>query len=498
MKLNATKIPIRVGKKYIVVLNEKRAHFLDLHAGDRVIIKKSRVPELRAILEITDNSELKETEIGLYEETWDKLKIDKYGEDIEIAIAKKPISTTYIKEKLNGKRLDAKKINEIIKDVVNEDLSDIEVAYFVSGCYVHGLNDKETSDLTKAIVKNGQQIKFGNKIVADKHCIGGVPGNRTTMIIIPIITAAGITMPKTSSRAITSPSGTADTMEVLANITNDAPKLKRIAQKAGGFITWGGGVDLASADDKMIKARHPLSLDPQGMLLASIMAKKFSVSSNHVLIDIPVGPQVKIKTKKEGRILKRRFETLGKSLGMKIKVIFSNGDQPIGNGIGPSLEAMDVLKTLKNEPDAPQELREKSLKMAGMLLELCGKAPKLRGKAMARKLLDSGKAYDQMMKIIKAQGAKRTKLRPGKFSKIVRAGKNGRVVGINNKLIAHIARTAGAPKDAEAGVYLHKKIGGIVKKGEPLFTIYADIEERLGYTSQYPLKEAFTISAKRP
>jgi putative thymidine phosphorylase len=490
MKLNATKIPIRVGSKYIAVLNENRAQFLDLHAGDRVILKRKNKPPLRALLDITANSELKETEVGLYEETWEKLGA-KYGDDIQIAIAEKPISTTYIKKKLNGHKLNEKEISEIIKDVVEEDLSDLEVAYFVSGCYVHGLSDKETSDLTKAIVKNGQQLKFGNAIVADKHCIGGVPGNRTTMIIIPIITAAGIKMPKTSSRAITSPSGTADTMEVLANIMNKAPQLKQIAKKVGGFITWGGGVDLASADDKMIRARHPLSLDPQGMLLASIMAKKSSVSANRVLIDIPVGPQVKIKTKREGRILKRRFETLGKSLGMKVKVIFSDGNQPIGNGIGPSLEAMDVMKVLKNEPDAPKELREKSLKMAGMLLELCGKTRS--GKKMAKKILDSGKAHEQMMKIIKAQGAKKHAPRLGKFSKIVRAGKNGRVAEINNKLVAHIARTAGAPTDAEAGIYLHKKLGHSVRKGEPLFTIYADIEERLGYTSQYPLNKAFTI-----
>jgi len=493
MKLNATKIPIRVGNKYIAILNEKRAHFLDLHAGDRVILKKRGHPGLRALLDITDNSEIKENEIGLYGETWDKLGVKNYGEDIQIEIAEKPISTTYIKKKLNGERLSATEINEIIKDVVEEDLSDIEVAYFVSGCYVHGLSDEETANLTKSIVKNGQQLKFGKRIIADKHCIGGVPGNRTTMIVVPIITAMGITMPKTSSRAITSPSGTADTMEVLTNVTNQAPKLMQIAKRIGGFITWGGGVDLAAADDKMIRARHPLSLDPQGMLLASIMAKKFSVSANRVLIDIPVGPQVKIKTAKEARELKRRFVKLGRMLGMKVRVIFTNGDQPIGNGIGPTLEAIDVIKVLKNDPTAPQDLREKSLMMAGILLELCEKAPWGRGKTMARKILDSGKAYDQMMRIIKAQGANRIKPRPGKFSKIIRAGKNGRVIEINNKLIAHIARTAGAPKDPEAGLYLHKKLKDIVKKGEPLYTIYADIEERLEYTKQYPLNKAFTI-----
>jgi len=492
MKLNATKIPIRVGNKFIAIMNEKRAHFLDLHEGDRVILKIKGKNPLTSIVDITKNSELSENSIGLYEDTWEKLGA-KYGDDVFVSIAEKPISTTYIKNKLDGKRLDAKEINAIIKDVVEEDLSDVEISYFVAGCYVHGLTDEETANLTKAIVNNGQRLKFKGKIVADKHCIGGVPGNRTTMIVVPIITAAGITMPKTSSRAITSPAGTADTMEALANVTNDANKLKRIAEKVGGFITWGGGVDLAAADDKMIRARHPLSLDPQGMLLASIMAKKYSVSANRVLIDIPIGPQVKIKTKKTAKVLKSRFLKLGKMLGMKVKVILSDGDQPIGHGIGPNLEALDVLKVLQNDPDAPKGLREKSLKMAGILLEMCGKAGILGGRRMAEKILKSGKAYEQMMRIIDAQGRKRNSLRPGKFSKIVHAGKEGKITEINNKLVSHVARTAGAPRDMTAGLYLHKKLKDTVKKGEPLYTIYADSKERLDYTSQYPLSKVYTI-----
>jgi len=491
MKLNATKIPIRVGNKFIAVLNEKRAQFLDLHEGDRVTLKTKGKKPLTAIVDITKNSELSENSIGLYEDTWEKLGV-KYGDDIIVSIAEKPISTIYIKDKLNGKKLDAKEINSIIKDVVEEDLSDIEIAYFVAGCYIHGLDDEETSNLTKSIVKNGQQLKF-NGIVADKHCIGGVPGNRTTMVVVPIITAAGIKMPKTSSRAITSPAGTADTMEALTNVVIDAPKLKRIVNKIGGFITWGGGVDLAAADDKMIRARHPLSLDPQGMLLASIMAKKFSVSANRVLIDIPIGPQVKVKNKKDAKILKKRFLKLGKILGMKVKVIFSNGDEPVGHGIGPNLEAIDVMKVLQNDPTAPKELREKSLKMAGMLLEMCGKAGILGGKRAAEKILKSGKAYEQMLRIIEAQGKKRNTLRPGEFSKIVRAGKDGKVVGINNSLVSHVARTAGAPRDMAAGMYLHKKLKDTVKKGEPIYTIYADSEQRLDYTSQYPLNKIYDI-----
>lgn len=492
IKLIPTKIPIKVGNKFIAVLNEHTAHKLDLHAGDRVLIKNGRKGEIRALLDITDNNEIRDTEIGLYVETWARLKAER-GDKLAITIAEKPISVTYIKDKLNGKTLTKFQIDEIIKDVVEEDLSDVEIAYFVSGCYIHKLTDEETINLTKSIVEHGSRLNFHKKIVVDKHCIGGVAGNRTTMVAVPILTYLGLTMPKTSSRAITSPAGTADTMEVLCNVTIPGPRLQQIANKVGGFIAWGGGVDLAAADDKMIRARHPLSLDPEGMLLASIMAKKHSVSSTHVIIDIPVGPQVKIKTMSAGRKLANRFKSLGKKLGMTVQVMLTNGEEPIGNGVGPILEAIDVMKVLKNEKDAPQDLKVKALEMSGQLLELCGKAKKGEGQKMAEKVLISGNAYKQMMRIIKAQGPSKTPLVPGKYTKDIRAAKSGKVKRLDNGLIAHIARTAGAPTDQGAGVYICKKIGDKVQKEEVLYTIHAEVEERLKYCEEYKLDSVYEI-----
>lgn len=493
MQLIPNKIPIKVGNKFIAVLNEHTAHKLDLHAGDRMLVKNGRKAEAMCLLDITeDRKEIRDTEVGLYIETWDKLKA-KRGDKLIVKVAEKPLSIMYIRNKMDGAILTADQINEIIKDVVADDLSDVEISYFVAGCYMKGLNEEETVNLTKAIVRNGGQLKFNKKIVLDKHCIGGVPGNRTTLIVVPIITSLGLTMPKTSSRAITSPSGTADTMEVLANVTNEVPKLKRIVNKIGGFITWGGGVDLAAADDRMIKARHPLSLDPEGMLLASIMAKKHSVGSTHVLIDIPIGPQVKIATKEKALKLSEKFKSIGKKLGMKVEVIITNGEQPIGNGIGPSLEAMDDLKVLRNEKDAPQDLRKKGIMMAGVLLELCGKAKKGEGQKMAEGALTSGKAYKQILRIIKEQGPSHKKLRVGNFKKDILAKSNGKVVAIDNKLVSHIARSAGAPKDISAGVYIHKKINDKVQKGDKLYTIYADAKERIAYSEQYGTDKVYTI-----
>jgi len=485
-------IPIRVGKKYIAILNESTAEKLDLHPADRVILKVGR-RDITAILDITERKELKDNQIGLYAETWEKLGI-KRGERLQVSIAPKPIVDAYIKDKLEGKILTAKQIDAIIKDVVADDLSDIEMTYFVSGCFANGLNDDETVALTKAIVKYGDKLTFKKKIVMDKHCIGGVPGNRTTMVVIPIITALGYTMPKTSSRAITSPSGTADTMEVLANVVNDANKLKKIANKIGGFITWGGGVDLAAADDKLIRVRYPLKLDPQGMLLASIMAKKFSVSANHVIIDIPLGPQAKVKTIPEAKHLQKRFLAIGRKLGMKIKVVITNGAQPIGNGVGPLLECLDVIKVLKNEDNAAKDLREKSIMLATNLLSLTSKYKSTKAaKKAATEALNSGKAWKKFEAIIKAQGKKKIP-KLGEYTFHFKATKRGKIKAIDNKLIARIARSAGAPLDSGAGIYIYKHIGDKIEKGEKLFTVYAENKDRLKYVKKLPLNTAYKVN----
>lgn len=485
MKLIPKKIPIKVGNKFIAVLNEKTAHKLDLFAGDRISIVNDAKGRLTAILDITEGKDVKDDQIGLYVESWERLKV-KHGDTIFVTIAEKPKSTLYIKEKLEGIELSPEKIDAIINDVVNDDLSEIELTYFVAGAYTKGLSDKETVALTKSIVKHGNKLSFKKgEIIADKHCIGGVPGNRTTMISIPIVACMGIKIPKTSSRAITSPSGTADTMEVLANVENDAKKLMQIVNRVGACITWGGGVDIAAADDKMIRVRHPLSLDPKGMLLASIMAKKYAVGAKYVLIDIPFGQGVKVKTQKQADSLKHDFEHIGNLLGMKVKVITTDGSQPIGKGIGPVLEVIDVLKVLKNEPEAPYDLRNKALMMAGITLEFTGKAKKGQGLKMATEILTSGQAYKKFMEIIEAQGKKHTKLAPGEFKFHVLSPCEGDVYNISNKQIAHIARIAGAPKDPSAGVYLYKKVGDRVLQNEPLYTIYAENADRLAYAKKY-------------
>ncbi len=481
MRLKVKDMDIATGGTQVVLLNEKDARVLDLHHGDRILIRKGKKKTV-AILDIAESKKaVAPGYVGLFEEVLDVLHA-KHKDVVHLDLSEKPVTITYIRKKLDNHELSEPEISEVVKDIVSNRLTELELSYFISACYTNKLSMKETAALAKAIVKSGEKLKFGDGKIVDKHCIGGVPGNRTTMIVIPICIAAGLKFPKTSSRSITSPSGTADTMEVLAPVSVPMKKLKKIVKKIGGFIAWGGGINLATADDKLIRLRHPLSLDPQGMLLASILAKKAAVGATHILIDIPLGSHTKIISKKKANILKREFVTLGKNLGMKVKVVITNGKEPIGHGIGPNLEARDVLWLLKNDPKAPSDLRKKSLYLASLIFEMAGvKQPK----ETARIMLESGLAFKKMQAIIKAQGGNPfinpDKIKIGEYKHKVLAKKSGKIKSINTKKISRIARLAGAPLDQTAGIYLNYHIGYKVKKGDPVFIIYADSREKLKY-----------------
>lgn len=490
MLLKPRKINIKTGPHFIAVLHEDTAQKLDLHVGDRVKLTSDR-SAIVAVLDITSETGIAKKVIGLFKSAYDALNLEP-NDVVSITAVEKPKSILSIREKLDGKKLTAEQFDDIIKDIIEGNLADIEISFFVSGIYTNNTDDEETVNLIKAMLKYGKMLKFNAPIIADKHCIGGVPGNRVTPIVVSIMVAAGVMMPKTSSRAITSPAGTADAVEVMADVTHNAHRLQAIAEEVGGFMVWGGGVALAPADDRIIRVEYPLSLDPEGMLLASIMAKKASVGATHVLIDIPVGKTVKVKTMERATHLKERFEKIAEKLGMKIAVILTEGNEPIGNGIGPYLEMMDVLKVLKVEKDAPKDLREKSIYECEVLLELTGKAAKSEGRKMAMEILDSGKAWKTFEKIIKAQGKKRLP-KGAKLSFHVPASNDGKVTEIDNKAISHIARITGAPKDKVAGLFLHKKLGDFVKKGEPLYTMYTNSPERLKYAMEFCQKGEYVI-----
>ena len=464
-------------EKPIVILNDEDAKDLGVFVSSRVKIKYNK-HEITAIVDITETL-VGEGEIGLLKDIHDLIKVED-DEFVEVESARRPASVDFIKKKLDGKTLNEYEIYSIIYDITNNNLSSIELSAFVTGGYINKYTVEEIVSLTTSMVKTGKQIDFGDDVV-DKHCIGGVAGNRTTMVVVPIVAAAGLTIPKSSSRAITSPSGTADTMEVLSDVQFSIGEVKDIVTSTNACIIWGGAVNLAPADDKIIRVEYPLSLDAEGHLLSSVMAKKMAIGSDYVLIDIPVGKGSKIPQSMRARELASRFIEIGKRLGISVECLITDGSSPIGAGIGPALEARDVLNVLENR--GPVDLMNKSLDLAGTLLELSKKVDKGKGRKVAEDILSSGKALAKMKEIIEAQGGD-PNIGPedvdvAEKQYIVTSKHKGKVRFIDNKSISAIARAAGAPRIKSSGIYMHVGVGDSVKLDDPLFTIYAADERKM-------------------
>ena len=403
---------------------------------------------------------------------------------------------TAIRKKLVGKKLSYKEIYSIMDQISKQRLGDVLTTYFAASGYSEGFTDQELYYLTKAMVETGEKLHF-NGIVADKHSIGGIPGTRTTLIIVPIIAAAGFKIPKSSSRAITTPGGTADDMEVLAQVEFTKEEIYKIVEKTNGCIVWGGSFNIAPADDIIIKVEEPLLFESFDKILVSIMAKKIAFGSNHVVIDLPYGAMVKVHTIKDAQILKGKFEYLAKRFQVKIKVLIHKTDEPAGRGIGPVLETREAVRVLQQKENRPLDLEVRSLNLAGNLLDLCLKdSPKKlkddilkkfgNGIGWATNILHSGGAFEKMKQIIKAQGGNPNidseDLKPGKFSYNILAKNNGYVQKINSLNSTVIAKVLGAPFQKGAGIYFSKKIGEHVVKGDIIYTLYGE--------NKYNLKEA--------
>lgn len=410
-------------------------------------------------------------ELGLAEPAFRRLG-QPAGTSIALSPIAPPESLDSVRRKIAGGTLATAEIEAIVRDITSYRYADIEIAAFLVGA-ASFMSTEELLGLTRAMADAGARLNWQQPIVVDKHCIGGIPGNRTSMIVVPIVAAHGLRMPKTSSRAITSPAGTADTMEVLARVDLEADEMRRVVETCGGCLVWGGHVRLSPADDVLISVERPLGIDNRELMVASILSKKLAAGSTRLLIDIPVGPYAKVHDSDEGMRLRKLFEHLGDRLGLTAEIMITDGRQPIGKGVGPVLEARDVMQVLSNDPEAPADLREKSIRIAGHLLEY---DPALRGGAgysRAQELLESGAALATMQRIIDAQGPPPIHAMLGHLTADVVAEQAGVVTAIDNHRLNRLARLAGAPIAKGAGIAINKKIGDRVERGEQLYKIYA-------------------------
>lgn len=425
-----------------------------------------------AVLNIVDDRRLLERdELGLSEQAFRQLGLPE-GESVKVAQAAPPASREAIRAKVLGRTLGPADFDAIIRDIVANRYSKMEIAAFLIAS-ASFLTTEEVLSLTRAMAGVGNRLTWTDKPIVDKHCIGGIPGNRTSMVVVPIVAAHGLIIPKTSSRAITSPAGTADTMEVLARVDVGPDEMHDIVERTKGCIVWGGRANLSPADDILISVERPLGIDTREQMVASILSKKLAAGSTHLVMDIPVGPTAKIRSHSEAVRLRKLFEFVGDQIGLTLEVQITDGRQPIGSGIGPVLEARDVMRVLENDPGAPADLRERALLLAGRTLEFDPALRGGRGYERARELLNSGAAARSMQRIIAAQGAGAGDQKPGHLTRDIAADQDGVVGAIDCYRIARIARLAGAPTDKGAGIDLIKKVGDPVEQGEPLYRVHA-------------------------
>lgn len=426
-------------------------------------------------------------EIGLSVSGYADLALPE-GTGVDATIAPAPASVDLVRAKAHGRRLDLDAFQAVLTDVVDHRYSKLELALFVLSCSMQRLDRQETVDLTRAMVATGSRLDLGAGPIPGKHCIGGVPGNRTTMVVVPILAALGLTVPKTSSRAITSPAGTADTMGVLAEVALPPDRLYRVVEEAGACIAWGGSLGLAPADDVLITVERPLEIDTEPQMVASILAKQVTAGVTHVLIDIPLGPTAKVRTATDAAGLAELFRTVAGEVGIDIDVVVTDASGPVGRGIGPRLEALDVLAVLGREPGAPVDLREKALYLAARALEMIGAVPPGAGYRRALEALDSGAAATAFDRIVDAQG-RLPMPSPARRCATVPAPADGRIRELDCWRLARVAKLAGAPANPAAGVRLLRTVGDVVAEGDPLLEIHAETGTRLDFALRYAASE---------
>ncbi|MCB0664744.1 MAG: thymidine phosphorylase family protein [Saprospiraceae bacterium] len=487
-KLKIRRLGIDTQEEYFVYLREDCpiVRSEGFESQTRVKVSKAGM-SLVASLNIIRSDLLSPGEVSLSESAWSALNASE-NETLSLNHLPPLKSFIHVRDKFYGKRLSKKAFKAIVEDIYQGNYSKVHIAAFISACAGDHLDMEEITWLTESMVEAGKRIEWDNPNIVDKHCVGGIPGNRTTPIIISIVAAAGLQIPKTSSRAITSPAGTADTMETMTPVALSIDKIRQVVQKEGGCFVWGGAIELSPVDDLLIKVERAMDIDSEGQMVASVLSKKAAAGSKYIVIDIPVGPTAKVNSHLNALKLKYFFSVVGMALGLNVDIVISDGSQPVGVGIGPSLEAKDVLQVLRNDAKAPLDLKKHALKLAGTLLELGGRAMRGEGLKLAENILGSGAALEKFYAICKAQGGFKE---PGNapFTHDILSRKKGKVISINNHLLAKVAKLAGAPAAKTAGLEIMVKTGCQVSKEALLFRIHAESKGELQYALDFIEKQ---------
>lgn len=471
----------------VAILNDEQARQFWITSNDKIsLIRKGE----EYVVDVALSSHVNPWEIGATNELLNVYPIQEWDRVLISFVKNNPLSIQAIRKKLLWKKINKEEIEAIVEDIQNNKLSDLALAYYTATSFFYKADIDELVYTTKATAYTWDMYRFPG-IVASKYCIGWVSWNETTMIVVPLLASLGITVPKTFSRSITSPAATGECVDVLMQSELKKADIIRLVEEHGCCLAWNGNLNLAPANDRIIRVSAPIGIEPYARMISSIMAKNYAMWVSHCLIDIPVWPTAKVTNKKDAKKMAKRFKTIGNALGIKTEATITKAEQPIWNWVGAVLQVREVLRVLQQHPDRAFDLEQKALDLAAQLLVLCW-VSKFYASAykIAKNQLISGKAWEKLKDVIRGQngenpGILSEELVLWKHTFEVQAQVTWKVRAIDMKHLNNVARMLWAPTDPTAWVYLCKKLWDKVKEGEVLMICYANSDHKLWMTKEF-------------
>lgn len=416
-----------------------------------------------------------------------------------------------IAKKRDGKVLTSEEIEFFVNGYVNGDIPDYQISALLMAIYLNGMNVDETTTLTMLMARSGEVIDLSSipGIKVDKHSTGGV-GDKTTFIISPIVASCGVPVAKMSGRGLGHTGGTIDKMESIPGMkTNiDREEFFDIVRNVGACVIGQSG-NIVPADKKLYALRDvTATIESIPLIASSIMSKKLAAGSDAILLDVKTGSGAFMKTTDEAIELAKAMVAIGEKVGRKTIALITDMDRPLGKSIGNALEMKEVCDTLKGK--GPKDLTELSLTLATNMLYLAGKGSLDDCYDLAKDALESGKAFEKLKEMVKAQGGDvsviedNSKFESSKVARGLAAAQEGYIYSMDTEKcgVASMILGAGREKkedtiDYSAGVIIHKKIGDYVKRGDLIASLYSSSEEKCISSSRL-LGEAIKISSAEP
>lgn len=415
-----------------------------------------------------------------------------------------------IHKKRNGGELSEEEIRFFIEGYTDESIPDYQAAALCMAVYFRGMTPKETSILTLAMAESGDQIDLGGieGFTVDKHSTGGV-GDKTSLIVVPIVASCGGKVAKMSGRGLGHTGGTVDKLESIPGFRTELNPDDFIKQVNGiGLCIVGQTGELAPADKKLYALRDvTATVESIPLIASSIMSKKLAAGSKGIVLDVKTGSGAFMKTVEESENLAKEMVAIGKSAGRSVTAVITNMDIPLGDSVGNSLEVIEAIKTLKGEGES--DLTEVCLTLAAQMLSMVTGEDEKTCYSMAKGAIDNGLAINKLREMISAQGGNANVVddyslfKQPKYTAEIFSECDGYIehtdaekIGIASVILGAGREKKGDPIDASAGIVLKKKTGDYVKKGEPLAVFYTDDEGKIEGAKQEFL-DAFTFGNER-